>query len=72
MPCLEAKINIDEIAEHLEKRLKEQLEGEAKNMEIKIKVRAATTAEIEELIKRINTIEKEYSCACTLLEVEIV
>ena len=41
-------------------------------MEIKIKVRVATTAEMEEIIKRIKTIEKEYSCTCTLLEVEIV
>jgi hypothetical protein len=41
-------------------------------MDIKIKVRVATTAEMEEIIERIKTIEKEYGCACALLEVEIV
>jgi len=40
-------------------------------VELKIKVKIGAPSEIKELIDLIKQIEKEYSCNCTLLEVEI-
>lgn len=40
-------------------------------MELKINAKLGQISEIEEIVKVIRTIEKEYSCNCTLLELEI-
>ncbi|WHH58279.1 hypothetical protein [Petroclostridium sp. X23] len=40
-------------------------------MELKVKLRLRTGEDMEELIKMIEKIEKEHSCNCTLLEIEI-
>ena len=40
-------------------------------MELKIKAKLGQVAGVEEVIKSIREIEKEYSCNCTLLEIEI-
>lgn len=40
-------------------------------MELKIKTKLAVNSEIEEFVKKIKEIEEEYSCNCTLLEIEI-
>jgi len=40
-------------------------------MDLKIKTKLAENAEIEEFVKKIQEIAKEYSCNCTLLEIEI-
>ncbi len=39
-------------------------------MELKIKTKIGENSEIKEIIKLIQEIEKEYSCHCTLLEIE--
>ncbi len=39
-------------------------------MEIKIKIKDTNILELEDLIKKVKVIEKEYSCNCTLLEIE--
>lgn len=41
-------------------------------MELKIKTKVAENCEIEEIIKLVQKIEKEYSCDCTLLEIETI
>lgn len=40
-------------------------------MEIRIKIKVNEPKEIEEVIKKVKEIEKEHSCSCTLLEVEV-
>ena len=40
-------------------------------MEIKIKVQLGNPADINEFIEFIRKIEQEYSCNCTLVEIEI-
>lgn len=40
-------------------------------MELKIKANLNSICEINELLKAVKTIEKEYSCNCILVEVEI-
>lgn len=40
-------------------------------MELKIKARLNIVEELKELIQTIDKIEKEYTCRCTLLEIEI-
>ena len=47
-----------------------RLGKEKAKMEIKLKVKINESYEIEEIIKKIKEIEKEYSCICTLLEIE--
>jgi len=42
-----------------------------KRVELRIKIKLGEPFQIEEIIKMIKRIEKEYSCNCTLLEVEI-
>lgn len=39
-------------------------------MELKIKVHLECITEISAIIEEIRKIEKEYSCHCTLLEIE--
>lgn len=39
-------------------------------MELKIKIKIGPPSEIKKLIELIKEIEKEYSCNCTLLEIE--
>lgn len=41
-------------------------------MELRIKIRIGQLSDLEGIIKRIREIEKEYSCNCTLLEIEDV
>jgi len=40
-------------------------------MELKVKIKLSNVTELKETIIKINEIEKEYSCNCTLLETEI-
>lgn len=40
-------------------------------MEIKIKIKIWEPCQIKEVIELIKKIEKEYSCNCTLLEMDI-
>lgn len=40
-------------------------------LKVKIKIPQACTDELQELIEKIEELEKEHSCHCTLLEVEI-
>ena len=40
-------------------------------MDIKIKTKLAENSEIEGFVKKIQEIAEEYSCNCTLLEIEI-
>lgn len=40
-------------------------------MELKIKVRLSSPIEIATMVENIRTIEKEYSCNCTLLEIVV-
>lgn len=39
-------------------------------MELRIKVKVNEPSEIKEIIEIVKKIEKEYSCNCTLLEIE--
>ncbi len=39
--------------------------------EVKIKVKLANASELKTMFKVIKEAEKEYSCNCTLLEIEI-
>lgn len=39
-------------------------------MEIKIKVKINEVSDIREIVDLVREIEKEYSCNCTLLEIE--
>jgi len=39
-------------------------------VEIKVKVKIGEISEINDVVKQIREIEKEYSCICTLLEIE--
>jgi hypothetical protein len=41
------------------------------SMELIIKAKLINVLDIEKLVKQIRETEKEYSCNCTLLEIEI-
>lgn len=41
-------------------------------IEIKIKVKTDAVNNIKEIVNLIREIEKEYSCCCTLLEIEVI
>ncbi len=40
-------------------------------LEFKVKVKIANIFDLDKTIEKINEIEKEYRCNCTLLEIEI-
>jgi hypothetical protein len=40
-------------------------------MELQIKAKVSSIEELKKLIQSIRTIEKEHSCNCTLVDVEI-
>jgi hypothetical protein len=40
-------------------------------MELKIKAKLSNISDVEKLMEKIRAIEKEHSCNCTLVEIEI-
>ena len=45
--------------------------GGGEGMELRIKAKLPLVSDIKEVVAFIKLIEKEYSCNCTLLELEI-